>query len=1009
DNKLFQLNVLKMKLESESNAAQALLDNFWKLAETSDSVRISAAKSLISSLIKAQGSLKNGKLSDDLTYTIQRLIKGLSSQRKAARLGFFVVLCEILKRFDDVSVVQIVELINKFLDIKGSKQENSNFIIGQSLAYGAIIRSGRLRNASNDVLNQIIGNLYELQKYKSYTCTVINCVIYEALTQFSEKKFNKYILQHVKDNLTVGWENATCNNLLMLIACRKLFPNVVNESFLNQYWNSEDILSRANHKEISRILINSTEEHPCIHPVCDHVLEHAVNHSAFRTFWLQVVDEPLFDSRKDKLGFLGFELVKKVLPLIKKPAYFSHIFSRSFLQLLITSTSNKHLFLNSAAKHMCDYLIEFVKNCDDADVQWEIVQGLCSTPWSLMFDRQSHTKTLTCIVLNLKSEALSKYYESLKLVFLGNDNESEELRMFAIKQISSLMSLHSVMKDDDWKISILQFLFFHSFFTADQSDSNVVEIVGRAANLSPELKSSALVNFQSAVESLTKLGKRWKPHIISNLTILFKLVKFVDQLMNNRDVSAVDVNISEIKDAWKRSMKEVTKLNKNRMADEKNTESSSFLILYLYLMIQLFVLPTKTVEIIEEVEECCKRALTKRRKSTRNKDDVDTEEPVWIDVIVDVLLSMLSEGSKLTRTVVDNVFCLICPHLTVQSLQTILDVINADSGGDNPMVNEDDDDDDADSIDSESGESGNDDDDDDDAAKNGSDHDNQELRDKVMQALGSAVDVESGDESKEETYLDDEEMFKLDDAIAEAFKSMKKPKNRRHSKEDQSLLNFRLRCIDLLSIMISCEPKEDFLLRMILPVVSALRFGIQHQKFQSALVDKAKSCLNHICNTRRFADSNMDHSMLKDLLDTLLKRASSASNPIVSNVLKDCCTFVILRSRKDDVQEKIEFLKKGTRSSDVEANEVWYLKPIKKALEDFFVNANCHLQFQLFQTLMIRNRAVGWRLRQVVLKHIFNDSMRLFKRTQGLNLLSQMIRCGQHPVDVSLGEVKITT
>lgn len=80
--------------------------------------------------------------------------------------------------------------------------------------------------------------------------------------------------------------------------------------------------------------------------------------------------------------------------------------------------------------------------------------------------------------------------------------------------------------------------------------------------------------------------------------------------------------------------------------------------------------------VMKEVEECCKRAMKRKRRtrsSMKMKSDEQTE-PEWVEVVVDVLLSMLSQGNKLTRAIVDNVFCLVCPHLTEQALQQILDV-----------------------------------------------------------------------------------------------------------------------------------------------------------------------------------------------------------------------------------------------------------------------------------------------------------------------------------------------
>ena len=50
------------------------------------------------------------------------------------------------------------------------------------------------------------------------------------------------------------------------------------------------------------------------------------------------------------------------------------------------------------------------------------------------------------------------------------------------------------------------------------------------------------------------------------------------------------------------------------------------------------------------------------------------EEPEWMEVVTEVLLSLLSHNSHLLRTVVKNVFSMLYPHLTSAALQIIVEV-----------------------------------------------------------------------------------------------------------------------------------------------------------------------------------------------------------------------------------------------------------------------------------------------------------------------------------------------
>lgn len=54
----------------------------------------------------------------------------------------------------------------------------------------------------------------------------------------------------------------------------------------------------------------------------------------------------------------------------------------------------------------------------------------------------------------------------------------------------------------------------------------------------------------------------------------------------------------------------------------------------------------------------------------------EQEEPEWVEVMVDILLSLLSQQSRHIRQVCKAVFSSICPHVTAPALAAILEVRN---------------------------------------------------------------------------------------------------------------------------------------------------------------------------------------------------------------------------------------------------------------------------------------------------------------------------------------------
>lgn len=55
----------------------------------------------------------------------------------------------------------------------------------------------------------------------------------------------------------------------------------------------------------------------------------------------------------------------------------------------------------------------------------------------------------------------------------------------------------------------------------------------------------------------------------------------------------------------------------------------------------------------------------------------DSAEPGWVEVMVEILLSLLAQPSLLIRRISKSVFVRICPNLTKRGLQLILDVSEA--------------------------------------------------------------------------------------------------------------------------------------------------------------------------------------------------------------------------------------------------------------------------------------------------------------------------------------------
>ena len=68
---------------------------------------------------------------------------------------------------------------------------------------------------------------------------------------------------------------------------------------------------------------------------------------------------------------------------------------------------------------------------------------------------------------------------------------------------------------------------------------------------------------------------------------------------------------------------------------------------------------------------------------------ISDSEPEWVEVVTEMLLSLLSQQSHLVRVVVTTVFSMLTPHLTPAALQLIMSALKPESQEEDPLDFED--------------------------------------------------------------------------------------------------------------------------------------------------------------------------------------------------------------------------------------------------------------------------------------------------------------------------------
>lgn len=80
---------------------------------------------------------EQGTLSDELTYCLRRLVRGLASSRQGARQGFALVLTELMRAFEEVEVQNVLDIMEETMAVTGMVR-----VVINSNAYLSYVKYG---------------------------------------------------------------------------------------------------------------------------------------------------------------------------------------------------------------------------------------------------------------------------------------------------------------------------------------------------------------------------------------------------------------------------------------------------------------------------------------------------------------------------------------------------------------------------------------------------------------------------------------------------------------------------------------------------------------------------------------------------------------------------------------------------------------------------------------------------------------------------------------------------
>ncbi|XP_046864871.1 rDNA transcriptional regulator pol5-like isoform X2 [Xenia sp. Carnegie-2017] len=1017
---------------------KTLLSFFWDLASTNETTRVDTAINLINHLQSCDRAFeKNEEIedskSDDLKYTLNRLVKGLASSRKAARQGFAMALIEIVLLFDSISVEDILELMKESLTVtkNSSAQEERDAYIGQIFGLFIIGRAVCLaKNQKNErielsSINLIIENLKELSTKKSYLQETCYKAIVDLVSMLQFSDFHQHILPILENDLKCKWERYSPDCLFLVLTLLRLFKHELKGKYFKKSWTNPNFDSKESYPILAKILQNSHNAHPRVHIVWQEVFSFMLmsEKADFKKFWLIVVDENLFQSSHER-KFLGFKLLEKVLPMLSVDQV-EIVFSPQLMRCLFNSLAHDTNYLYPATKQMMESIGSGIIQQEKQELISAVVMQLLTRNGNICFDAITKTKTVENLIPKLRLEDLPDLISCLKEMFVTTDKILEDTedsgtqllmekkREGVLNLFSSLIRCKQLNHTKSWVLDVVYFVFENAYFVKLSStplsprtrvlcQQRFKAILGELASL-PQNNTEAIL--YGKISESTVQGKRhgyaddgrlWISHIMQH----------AKELIQNR-TSAISVEIpwdNEAHKVFKKTLKIVKKLEKK--TNDLSPEENAFILMFLYVGVELFVDVKQAKEILEDLFHCYENVTTKT-----STDSQEENEPHWMDVVTEILLSLITESSNFRRQVVDQVFNIIVPHLTSSSLKIILEAVHPRSGlyedtelhseenedfeQEKQLQEESDDDSESDDLS---------DDDIDDDAKDPVD---PLLKIDLQAALGNAAvnekDGDSDESGQSESDLDDDDMMQLDEALSEIFKQRLRTKHDKKKVEDarKTLLHFKLRVLDLVEILVKKRPKDEIILELIQPLLEVIHVCLADRDSKT-LGERAKGIFkNKLCSIKKAP--HLSSSYIENVhmnIEFLLEQAKKAPSVTMVTLLSSGCLFLIRQLRGNE-EANCSNGKKTKQNSDERLSESKHInsarviKAYGEALEDFMLHRSTNLHPVIFQELVSRFPDIGWGLAEDLVTYI-TKGINNFRKIQACAMLSQLISRTAH-------------
>ncbi|KAF2115511.1 DNA polymerase phi-domain-containing protein [Lophiotrema nucula] len=876
------------KRQRQANKDNVNLSKLYDdLAAESDEVRLNAAKELILKL-----SPSNEPSLTTIQTALDRLIRGLCSQRKAARFGFCITLTELLRQLfsrekpevhgPDLSVERIIGLVEEKTKVNSNVpgQERRDHLIGKLFGCKAVLQSSILTEPKfvPDSWNKILDHIYELARDVPWLREECGLIICEAASGLDERPESEECAQAMIERLSTFKLTKMPEGVALWLTVKSKNSKILPE----QPWHKKDPLARKHRGELARILKESFHNTPDAQDqggvksaaarsnppfTWDVVLSEILARDErsrkqqdnlakleFPQFWVDIVDSNLFatTSSHERKGW-GFKLFTKLVTTIPTWAI-PFLFSPNLMRTLTNQSKKDDRFLHAAALASMK-AIEHRAEQEPSSAA-AIVVAMTSKHSAIDLDTKQKAKSLEAVLLSADDEALQQIVSHFRSLILRPESEDQGVADRRRQTIADTLlsvvrdykryatSAAASGKESKWLQAVLKLLVETAYFVPSPIAKTKRVPLPSISDASRQIFRDRL---SSCLTRLLRLGTA------SRSTYAVKVVGMIRSVAaTSKDVELAFRADESVSTTIDHAFQTIDAIAAKGSIGGNKSAADGFMLLYSLVLLQVYDGDGDAVLMLYDLD-ASRKALLKKKKSATEANH---------DPFVEIILSFLGNPRTLFRRIAEETFTMFIDGITSEGLRSLTDILDteenlagqqelfaqgddqADMGGSD---NGDDDveeisdaemidgasDEDADEGGSEQSSSADSDDEDSDEGGSSEDEEVAQFENLLAQTLQTSkprLDGDGSDDSSDDSDMDDEQMMALDPHLTKIFQQRSKvSKKKQNAEAKQNVVQFKSKVLDLLTIYLDKEYSNPLTLEVILPMVRRMRANANKQ------------------------------------------------------------------------------------------------------------------------------------------------------------------------------------